>query len=256
MALEPDTLALLEEQGRNSVAKFDGDAEDVYAELRDLIDERRLHLDEGDLWLLSGVLVLEYWARQRIDAGYLSFAAVLTDIRDAAEEFEDLAIDDEHIRTLVQSAWNAHLAEQHTWPDVTDNDRLSRAFAALDESGIVARENFTCCQQCAGEEIPDEVTPGVVPDGYVFFHSQDTENAVAGGDLLLGYGTFTYHPSTESMVAVGERVVAALRGEGLNIVWDGSPDTRIAVRMTWRQRIDEHAADDHLAAEYPPYPGR
>ncbi|GAA3642822.1 hypothetical protein GCM10022267_31820 [Lentzea roselyniae] len=38
----------------------------------------------------------------------------------------------------------------------TDPERLTRAFAALREAGITARENFTCCRSCGESEIGGE----------------------------------------------------------------------------------------------------
>ena len=53
----------------------------------------------------------------------------------------------------VTSAFAAHLADQATWPERTDSDRLTDAFRALDQAGIVAREDFACCQNCGVAEI-------------------------------------------------------------------------------------------------------
>jgi hypothetical protein len=40
-------------------------------------------------------------------------------------------------------AFAEHLAAQAAWPEMTDNDRVTAAFGALDRAGIVAREEFT-----------------------------------------------------------------------------------------------------------------
>jgi hypothetical protein len=132
---------------------------------------------------------------------------------------------------LTAAALAAHLAEEATWPAVTDCDRLDRAFAALEASGIVARQNFTCCQNCGHAEIRDELTPDT--NGYVFYHVQDTESAADGHGLLLAYG------ATRAGVEptdVGRQVVSALEQEGMAVRWDGTVNKRIFVSVDWKRR--------------------
>src|SRR5262245_54076519 len=47
---------------------------------------------------------------------------------------------------LTREAVEAQLAAQERWPAVTDCDLLDRAFEELERAGVVARQNFTCCQ--------------------------------------------------------------------------------------------------------------
>jgi hypothetical protein len=47
---------------------------------------------------------------------------------------------------LTREAALAHLAAEQQWPAVTDCDLLDRAFEELQRAGIVARQDFTCCQ--------------------------------------------------------------------------------------------------------------
>jgi hypothetical protein len=133
---------------------------------------------------------------------------------------------------VVEPAFVDHLAAQATWPERTDSDRLSDAFRALDASGIVAREEFTCCQSCGTTEIGGEVADIESCRGYVFYHSQDAEHAAAGDDLWLSYGLFDRETTPE----IGEEVAAALRAEGLEVDWDGSPDKRLRVPLEWARR--------------------
>jgi hypothetical protein len=46
---------------------------------------------------------------------------------------------------LTREAVEAQLADQQQWPPVTDCDLLDRAFEELEQAGIVARQDFTCC---------------------------------------------------------------------------------------------------------------
>ena len=128
-------------------------------------------------------------------------------------------------------------SEQASWPAVTDCDRLDAAFAALESRGIVARQNFTCCQSCGHGEIYDEVEgargAGRAVRGYAFYHQQDTESAIHYGELYLAYGSTDESLSTAD---VGERVADALREQGLSVDWDGSDRSRIRVSLDWKRR--------------------
>lgn len=132
---------------------------------------------------------------------------------------------------LVNEAWAVREAEELTWGTApTDCDRLDHAFTALEAAGIVARQNFTCCQTCGHAEIRDEVEGE--PDGYAFYHQQDTDSAVEGGGVMLAFGTF----GEGDPLAIGHRVAEALKAHGLRVDWNGSVDRRIHVQLTWRRR--------------------
>jgi hypothetical protein len=134
---------------------------------------------------------------------------------------------------IVPRELAAHLETQAGWPARTDSDRLTDAFRALDLAGIVAREDFACCQSCGSSEIGDEAGSGTPSWGYVFYHGQDAERAAQGGTLWLAYGSFGKQIGGAQ---VGEEVVAALRGEGLEVDWTGDAAQRIQVRLRWAKR--------------------
>ncbi|GGR02381.1 DUF6891 domain-containing protein [Streptomyces netropsis] len=145
-------------------------------------------------------------------------------------------------RGIVGPLWRERLAEQATWPEVTDPDRVGTAFDALAERGITARMNFTCCGNCGLAEIGAEAAEG--DRGFVFFHYQDTERAVEGGALCLRYGV--HHGTGEGdgsggkgdTASIGREVAAALVEAGLGVVWDGDPGQAIEVDpLDWRKRL-------------------
>ncbi|MEU2251136.1 hypothetical protein [Streptomyces sp. NPDC019224] len=137
-------------------------------------------------------------------------------------------------RELVVRLWLERVEEQRGWTDVTDPDRLERAFAALDGRGITAREHFTCCRSCGLSEIYAAGREDA--RGFVFFHLQGTESAAAGHGLTLYYGGFD--DSAETTAAVGREVAAALAEAGLTVEWDGSPDEAIELTgLDWRKRL-------------------
>lgn len=131
--------------------------------------------------------------------------------------------------------------EQAQWPTLTDYDRLKAAFETLEDEGIVARENFTCCGNCGvaeiGEEIEDyQSQTGRAAVGYVFFHQQDTENAVEGYGLHFNYGSAEEDWTEEKSLAVGQRLYNVLQAVGLTPDWDGSISRRVSVKIDWKRR--------------------
>jgi hypothetical protein len=132
---------------------------------------------------------------------------------------------------LLDEAWADHVAEERTWgAELTDCDRLDRAFEALDHVGIVARQNFTCCQTCGCAEIGDEIEEEA--EGYTFYHQQDTDSAVDGQGIWLAFGSFgDTDPRT-----IARRIVDALEAQGLRVEWNGDPGSRIHVALVWRRR--------------------
>jgi hypothetical protein len=131
------------------------------------------------------------------------------------------------------------LAEaEKAWPARTDCDRLDDALARLESAGILARQNFSCCQNCGHGEmwdlVQESLTAGGAVRGYTFYHQQDTEAVVGGDGLCLAWGAT--EPGDPALAAIGQEVAAALRGEGLRVDWDGTVARRISVAMDWQRR--------------------
>ncbi|GAB2625659.1 hypothetical protein Aab01nite_15960 [Paractinoplanes abujensis] len=167
--------------------------------------------------------------RTEVARGRSTYAEI---VDGAVEYLEDEADEAELrpvVREIAREEFAAHLAAQATWPARTDSDRLTDAFRALDAAGIVAREDFACCQNCGTSEIGDEVLDKAAARGYVFYHMQDAERAADGGGVWLAYGHF----GSGATVALGEEIAAALRAEGLTVEWDGSTGQRIHVPLRW-----------------------
>ena len=170
--------------------------------------------------------------------------------------------DEATVDAIVAQVWQQREAVQATWSDPGDWGRLDRAFAELEQSGWVARMNFTCCQTCGHAEIGDERTGG--EHSYVFFHWQDTEHlADPGPNLYVSYSYFETHPGVDRDLvdaaedtedpglreraaaqharietAVGATLVECLRRHGLTVEWDGSHETRPFVALRdWRKPL-------------------
>lgn len=177
---------------------------------------------------------LEQRVREVLVGGYASRA----ELAELAEEYLVTAdrrpVSREQAQEVADRLWLERVAEQAMWQGETDPERLTRAFAALQDAGITARENFTCCRNCGQSEIGDEGGPDA--RGFVYFHSQCTDSAAAGDGLMLLYGGFD--GSSETTAAIGHEVVAALEAVGLHTEWDQDPERAITITpLDWRRRL-------------------
>ncbi|SRR6266849_5044464 len=142
------------------------------------------------------------------------------------------------IKRITAESLAAHQAQQAGWESSTDCDRLDEAFATLNRQGIVARQDFSCCNNCGFTEIWDEVDKEETQhpvEGYVFYHLQATEQAVKSGQLLLAYGCVMEDETV--LVRVANQVVAELRRFGLDAKWKGTAGHPIVVDgIKWCKR--------------------
>ncbi|MFF7992140.1 DUF6891 domain-containing protein [Kitasatospora xanthocidica] len=179
--------------------------------------------------------------RELEDRLRLTLACGYTDRARLAEEAEEYLASNgrrplsrAQAEQLADRLWLERVGEQTGWIGETDPERLARAFAALDASGITAREDFTCCRSCGEAEIGAAGAQDA--RGFVYFHSQCTESAAAGHGLSLLYGGFDGSPSTTT--AIGHEVVAELTAAGLPAAWNGDPSHAIEIRpLLWRRRL-------------------
>ncbi|GAB2745028.1 DUF6891 domain-containing protein [Kitasatospora kifunensis] len=177
---------------------------------------------------------LEKRVREVLIGGY----AARAELAEVAEEYLVTAdrrpVSREQAQVLADRMWLERVAEQADWQGETDPERLTRAFTALQAAGITARENFTCCRSCGQSEIGGQGGPDA--RGFVYFHTQCTDSAVAGRGLMLLFGGFD--GSSETTTAIGQEVVAALEAAGLPVEWDRDPGRAITVTpLDWRRRL-------------------
>lgn len=188
--------------------------------LDDVIDELREMIETG------------------VAAGFLEPHEVVEDVVDTLDGEADPVQLRAAATRLTEVMFAAHARAQANWPAETDCDRLDAAFAELESRGIVARQNFSCCQSCGASEIWDEVDAAEAEDrtirGFTFYHQQDTESAVHGGGLYLAYQSITEDEGAAE--EVGREIVAVLRRHGLEPEWNGSVSKRIRVPMEWKRR--------------------
>ncbi|WP_203857013.1 DUF6891 domain-containing protein [Plantactinospora mayteni] len=175
--------------------------------------------------------LVEEYVRRHTALGELPYDAIVAGAVEYLDEYDPVRVE-ALAGEMARTEFAAHAAAQPDWPEPTDSDRLTLAFRALDAAGIVARENFTCCQNCGLAEIGAEVADGETPRGYAFYHQQDAERGAAGEAVWIAYGLFGQPPSAE----IGAEVAAVLREHDLPVDWAGETGTRIRVPLTWQRR--------------------
>lgn len=162
--------------------------------------------------------------RTLVTMGFADEAEIIEGTLDYFES-EDFDFDalEAYVVQATRAAIAAHCEAQKSWPAETDCDRLDAAFARLEAEGIVARQDFTCCQTCGHAEIWGEIRAAQKAHpiaGYVFYHRQDTEYVVESGKLYLAFGAVEKGEASER--AVGQRIVAVMREAGFTVEWKGS----------------------------------
>lgn len=117
---------------------------------------------------------------------------------------------------------------------------LNRAFAAMRKAGLIAKQNWKCCQGCGWSSIGGLIEEKIDADpsakdrirGTVFYHSQDAESRDDGNSFFLAFGNAgTEKHGTVGMptAEVGQEVCRILTNHGVKHSWDGSGGTRIEI---------------------------
>lgn len=143
-------------------------------------------------------------------------------------------------------------AEESAWVERTVNDRLEDALRDLARRGILSGQALGMTIQ-EGAALVDEACIACDAEvrGSLFYHRQDLERGVSGEGLLLAFGL---PPPTEDLPEndaadaerdrrksawreVGREIVHVLRHHGIDVAWDGSINSRIAIApFEWRRR--------------------
>jgi hypothetical protein len=182
------------------------------------------------------------WVDDRIRHGVFAGFLDPSVLRD--ETFNDYKNDLAHdeLRKVIDGWMEKYLAEyyavQADWPPITDCDRLDCAFALLQERGIVARQDYSCCWNCGLGEICLEVQAmqqhGETVRGYTFYDMQNTQGAVRGSPLYLYYGSVEEGEATA--LVIGREIVEELTHFGLATRWNGNWEDLITVELDWKRR--------------------
>lgn len=120
--------------------------------------------------------------------------------------------------------------------------RLNAAFRDLRAQGILAKQNYTCCQTCGFNDLEVEAErltqEGQKIKGGVFYHAQDTDYMRESGQCWLAYCGFDADQNAssaaqyDSSVRIGRIACETLRRHGVRVEWDGSLGKRIVADLT------------------------
>jgi hypothetical protein len=149
-------------------------------------------------------------------------------------------LDPTEVSTAVDAAIQAHELAKAAWPEITDCDRLNRAFERLAFEGIICLHNAGYTQSDGFDDFRESYRSH--PErgrirGYCFYHGQDTERAVEGGGLFLAFGPADPKQEEIEGPVVGRLITTALGAEGLHSEWDGTFAKRIFIpQFIWQKR--------------------
>jgi hypothetical protein len=191
-------------------------------------NERKGKMNEADEYALAAV-------RTWVWSGFYTTTQIDAMIDDIIDD--DNKVDESLVRAAVQPEFEKKMTAESSWGKITDCDRLERAFAELNEAGVIALHNAGYTMSDGFAEVDEVLSRRRREDvrGYCFYHEQDVESAVAGGGLMLFYGDLAADESQK--VAIGETVQTALRKAGFEVDWTGDPGQRIFIPgFDWKRR--------------------
>jgi hypothetical protein len=106
---------------------------------------------------------------------------------------------------------------------------LLKVFESLRRHGLLARAAYMCCTTCATSGLATALEKAPPSRrGFVYWHRQAEADLQERGFVYLGYAARQDDP--EAQRRIGELIVEELRRWRFEIVWDGSPATKILVK--------------------------
>ena len=171
-----------------------------------------------------------------IKAGFLSDEEIIEDCEEYIEE--EYPDDSENISTEdFCEIMKALRSEYQNTGNQENFLRLDSAFKKLEEQGIVSlhcagytqSDGFDDCNEIAAERHGN----GEKIIGCCFYTMQDLERILHEERALLyfSYGNYFDKPTA---VEVGQKIAEELGAAGFSVQWDGSADSKIAIKdMKW-----------------------
>lgn len=145
------------------------------------------------------------------------------------------------LRERIDAELRSKLAEEATWPTVTDCDRLDQVFETLQAQGIMVEQDVGMTKSDALEIVTeafqwaqeDGEAEGI--EGYCYYTGQDLEHVFEAGELWLGFGHFA--GKEELALEIGERIKSTLEVAGFVVQWQGDEQARMVVKgFRWQRR--------------------
>jgi len=168
------------------------------------------------------------WVRDVVRSGLVGPEALETEVTGVvAADLPDLPAG-ETAREWIAEERAAWAEDATTWPEITDHDRLDRAFARLAGLDVVVLQG--CSDHWAARDLLREREP--VPRGVAWFTPADVWHAIDEGMLEVNL----WHGSTANAApgdALLEEALACFAAEGLPAHFD---EGRIEVSAHWQRR--------------------
>lgn len=177
----------------------------------------------------------------------------ITDYFDIIDDvIEDAEISEEDALLIIKSLFETRKAQLLQWKaaGVLPPDRVTAAFAELQAQRILALSNFTCCGTCgAGEAYERMEAEKDLWEGYIFFHTQDTEALIEDGETYLSYGVNWFSQSEDPAYnslpeaeqeklyvqacqkMADEILEPTFQKHGITFTWDGDYSTRMHIEV-------------------------
>lgn len=79
---------------------------------------------------------------------------------------------------MIRPNYHNGYAKKYLSPSekATFRDKIINLFKAMNDAGIVAKRNHTCCATCGHEDLSTEY----MGKSYIFYHQQETERLASG----------------------------------------------------------------------------
>jgi hypothetical protein len=161
------------------------------------------------------------------------------------EMYEPEELPAEDVSEALDREFQQFEIEKKSWPEVTDCDRVDKAFGAINARGVIALQNAGYTQSDGFDDV-SEVLAGTSNKenilGYCFYHGQDLERAIRGGGLYLAFGPFDSKAEETQGPVIGRLISEELERVGLSVVWDGTFQQRIHIpKIIWQRRQNPQA---------------
>jgi hypothetical protein len=159
-------------------------------------------------------------------------------------EIEEEIIKEEWLTKLIEKRYNKRLELEKHWPEVTDFDRLAKAFDELHAQNIISL-HFAGYTTQEGEESIYKVynelkDKGIEALGYCYYHIQDVYRAVDPDMRMLYIRYNDFLEDDDLCQKVGNLINEALIKHGLTTHWSGSIYDLIEIRnIHWQKRHTE-----------------
>lgn len=113
-----------------------------------------------------------------------------------------------------------------------DKTLLNEAFAKLRKAGMIARQNYLCCQSCGCAGVDRDFNNLSAEKqksklGYCFYHRQGNARRKQSHNFHLTFGVFK--EGLGDPTAIGQKIVEVLADCGIPVRWNGNSDTTICI---------------------------